>query len=136
MCTHLFSLCLCISQFLSASVCWFRARRKARVGGQFMATFTKLESGRWRVQLRRTRKYASRTFRLRGDGELWARESEQAIEPGKRIEAPKIDKRSTFGALIRLHIQDMLASSDVAASLRDFCSGAYSCGRRAEQSAS
>ncbi len=72
-----------------------------------MATFTKLQSGRWRVQLRRRGKYASRTFRLRGDADLWARESEQAIETGKSIVAPKIGKRSTFGNLITLHIQDM-----------------------------
>ena len=72
-----------------------------------MATFTKLQSGRWRVQLRRRGKYASRTFRLRGDAEIWARESEHAVETGKSIQAPKIGKRSTFGTLITLHIQDM-----------------------------
>lgn len=38
---------------------------------------------------------------------MWARESEQAIETGKSLEAPKIGKRSTFGSLITLHIQDM-----------------------------
>lgn len=38
---------------------------------------------------------------------MWARESEQTIETGKSLEAPKIGKRSTFGSLITLHIQDM-----------------------------
>ncbi len=72
-----------------------------------MATFSKLQSGRWRVQLRRRGRYASRTFRLRGDAEVWAREAEHAIETGKSVDAPKIGKRTTFGSLIALHIEDM-----------------------------
>lgn len=73
-----------------------------------MATFTKLPSGRWRVQLRRRRKYASRTFRLKSDAELWALEGEQALETGKSVEAPRIGRRNTLGTLIDLHITDMV----------------------------
>lgn len=72
-----------------------------------MATFTKLPSGYWRVQVRRKRQYASRTFRLKSDAELWALEAERAVENGKSVDAPKIERGTTFGQLIQLHIADM-----------------------------
>ena len=72
-----------------------------------MAAFNRLPSGYWRVQVRRKRKYASRTFRLKTDAERWALEAERAIATGKGIDAPQVDSRTTFGDLIRQHISDM-----------------------------
>ena len=72
-----------------------------------MAAFNKLPSGYWRVQVRRKRKYASRTFRLKSDAERWALEAERVIATGKGVDAPQVDRRTTFGDLIRQHITDM-----------------------------
>src|SRR5262249_15995022 len=72
-----------------------------------MAAFNKLPSGYWRVQVRRKHKYASRTFRLKSDAERWALEAEGGIATGKSIDAPQVDRRMTFGDLIRRHITDM-----------------------------
>jgi hypothetical protein len=72
-----------------------------------MAAFNRLPSGYWRVQVRRKRKYASRTFRLKTDAERWALEAERAIATGKGIDAPPVDRLTTLGDLIRLHITDM-----------------------------
>lgn len=72
-----------------------------------MAAFNKLPSGYWRVQVRRKGQYASQTFRLKSDGERWALETERAIAIGKSTSEPCVDRSSTFGALIRLHITDM-----------------------------
>ena len=73
-----------------------------------MATFNKLPSSRWRVQIRRKRYYASRVFRLKIDAEAWALEVERAIECGKNPTAPKIERSSTFGDLIDLHVDLLL----------------------------
>ena len=45
-----------------------------------MATFTKLASGNWRVQVRRKTRYVAETFRRRKDGEEWALEMERNID--------------------------------------------------------
>jgi hypothetical protein len=37
-----------------------------------MATFSRLNSGSWRVQVRRKRKYVNNTFLRRKDAEEWA----------------------------------------------------------------
>jgi hypothetical protein len=73
-----------------------------------MATFTKLDSGSWRVQVRRKRQYAANTFLRRHDAEEWARDVERSTDKGipvKRArpnEPPRI-----FSDLITLHIDDL-----------------------------
>src|SRR5712664_879411 len=47
-----------------------------------MATFTKLESGSWRVQVRRKRQYVANTFLRRHDAEEWALDAERSIDRG------------------------------------------------------
>jgi len=72
-----------------------------------MATFNKLPSGYWRAQVRRKGHYASRSFRLKSDAEAWAVDAERAINLGKVPDAPTIDDKTSFSALIELHIKDM-----------------------------
>jgi hypothetical protein len=50
-----------------------------------MATYVKLQSGSWRVQVRRKRQYASNTFLRRSDAEEWALEAERSIDRGVPI---------------------------------------------------
>lgn len=45
-----------------------------------MATFTKLPSGSWRVQVKRKGNAVSETFLRRGDAELWGRSVESKID--------------------------------------------------------
>ena len=47
-----------------------------------MATIVKLPSGRWRAQVRRNKKYVSRTFLRNADATTWAMETELAIDKG------------------------------------------------------
>jgi integrase len=70
-----------------------------------VATFTKLKSGSWRVQVRRKRKYVNNTFLRRKDAEEWALEIERRIDRGE----PSIGRRQdkTFGDLVRLHREDL-----------------------------
>jgi hypothetical protein len=69
-----------------------------------VATFTKLKSGSWRVQVRRKRKYVNNTCLRRKDAEEWALETERRIDRGE----PSIGCREarTFGDLVRLHRDD------------------------------
>ncbi len=72
-----------------------------------MATFKKLPSGNWRVQVRRKGRYLSETFRRHADAEEWAIATERRIDRG---ETPKKRARvdpTTFGHLIELHIDDL-----------------------------
>lgn len=70
-----------------------------------MATFTKLRSGSWRVQVRRKGKYVNNTFLRRKDAEEWALETERRIDRGE----PSTVRREgrTFGDLVRLHRADL-----------------------------
>ena len=70
-----------------------------------MATFIRLKSGSWRVQVRRKGKYVNNTFLRRKDAEEWALETERRIDRGE----PSIACREarTFGDLIRLHRADL-----------------------------
>ncbi len=70
-----------------------------------MATFTRLKSGSWRVQVRRKGKYVNNTFLRRRDAEEWALETERRIDRGE----PSIACRETrtFGDLVRLHRADL-----------------------------
>lgn len=70
-----------------------------------MATFTRLKSGSWRVQVRRKGKYVNNTFLRRKDAEEWALETERRIDRGE----PSIAYREarTFGDLVQLHRSDL-----------------------------
>lgn len=71
-----------------------------------MASYNKLPSGYWRVQVRRKGQYASSTFRRKSDAEAWALQRELAAEGGKSIVQLKLDDQ-TFGDLIDLHVSDL-----------------------------
>ena len=45
-----------------------------------VATFTRLKSESWRVQVRRKGKYVNNTFLRRKDAEEWALQTEQRVE--------------------------------------------------------
>jgi len=53
-----------------------------------MATFILTKEGSWRAQVRRKGKYASRTFRLKGSAQEWAREIEHVIDQGGEVTTP------------------------------------------------
>lgn len=72
-----------------------------------MATFTKLQSGSWRVQVRRKGRYISETFLRREDARKWALDAERQVDRGETPTASRIARLSTFGDLIDLHITDM-----------------------------
>jgi hypothetical protein len=73
-----------------------------------MATITKLESGSWRVQVRRKRQYVANTFLRRHDAEEWARDVERSIDHGLPVRrARPHEPPRTFSDLITLHIDDM-----------------------------
>ncbi|MER8855646.1 hypothetical protein NKH94_29390 [Mesorhizobium australicum] len=72
-----------------------------------MATYTKLSSGSWRVQVRRKGRYVSETFLRRDDARRWATETERQVDRGETPTKSRIARLKTFGALIDLHIDDM-----------------------------
>lgn len=72
-----------------------------------MATFTKLKSGSWRVQVRRKGRYVSETFLRREDARQWATDSERQIDRGGTPSPSRIARLNTFGDLIDLHIDDL-----------------------------
>lgn len=47
-----------------------------------MATYSKLPSGTWRVQVRRKGRYIGETFLKRDDARRWATEAEGRIDRG------------------------------------------------------
>ncbi|MEI9421579.1 hypothetical protein O7A70_10415 [Mesorhizobium sp. Cs1299R1N1] len=72
-----------------------------------MATYTKLSSGSWRVQVRRKGRYASETFLRRDDARRWATETERQVDHGETPTKSRKASLKTFGELIDLHIDDM-----------------------------
>jgi integrase len=72
-----------------------------------MATFSKLASGSWRVQVRRKNKYVSETFLRREDARRWATEAERQIDQGKTPTPSRVKRLKTLADLIDLHITDM-----------------------------
>lgn len=72
-----------------------------------MPSFTKLPSGRWRIQIRRNRKSVSRTFRLRAEAERWATEQEARLYRGEAIGNHDSPSRGRLADLIDLHLTDM-----------------------------
>lgn len=72
-----------------------------------MATFTKLSSGSWRVQVRRKGRYVSETFLRREDARQWAIEAERQIDRGQAPSNSRIGRLKSFADLIDLHVEDM-----------------------------
>ncbi|MEO0636636.1 MAG: site-specific integrase [Pseudomonadota bacterium] len=72
-----------------------------------MATVIKLKSGSWRVQVRKQGRYLSRTFRLKGHADAWAREIETMIDAGTAPVMLPSGKVRTVAHLIDLHLQDL-----------------------------
>jgi integrase len=72
-----------------------------------VATFTKLRSGSWRVQVRRKGKYVNNTFLRRKDAEEWALEVERRIDRGETSLTASPREQRKFGDLIRLHRNDL-----------------------------
>jgi integrase len=72
-----------------------------------LATFTKLNSGSWRAQVRRKGKYVNETFLRRKDAEEWALEVERAIDRGEPAIARTSRDAKTFGDLVKLHREDL-----------------------------
>jgi len=48
-----------------------------------MASFTKLASGSWRVQVRHKGRYVSESFQRREDARRWATDMERRIDRGE-----------------------------------------------------
>lgn len=76
-------------------------------GAHIMATFTKLPSGSWRVQVRRKGKYVNETFLRRKDAEEWALDVERRIDRGESVSSSRARDTKTFGDLIQLHREDL-----------------------------
>lgn len=72
-----------------------------------MATFTKLSSGSWRVQIGRKGRCASETFLRRDDARRRAIEAGRQVDRGEAPNESRIARLTTFGELIDLHIDDM-----------------------------
>lgn len=72
-----------------------------------LATFTKLQSGSWRAQVRRKGRYVNATFVRRRDSEEWAREVERSIDRGEPTIARRSRDAKAFGDLVRLHREDL-----------------------------
>jgi integrase len=72
-----------------------------------VATFTRLKSGSWRVQVRRKRKYVNDTFLRRKDAEEWALDVERRIDRGEPPIPRSCSGAKTFGDLVRLHRDDL-----------------------------
>jgi len=53
-----------------------------------MATFKKLKSGNWRVQVRRKGQYVSNSFRRKSEADAWALETERRIDRGDDVGLP------------------------------------------------
>ena len=74
-----------------------------------MATFSKLKSGSWRVQIRRKGQYASQTFRSRTDAKRWATAVERQIDASHYRAEPREQKVQFVADIIDLHVNDMRA---------------------------
>ncbi|HVI60416.1 MAG TPA: site-specific integrase [Luteimonas sp.] len=72
-----------------------------------MATFTRLKSGHWRVQVRRKQSYASETFLRHEDARKWATATERRIDLGQSPLKRRQADPTTFGHLVDLHVTDM-----------------------------
>jgi integrase len=71
-----------------------------------VATFSRLKSGSWRVQIRRKGKYVNETFLRRKDAEEWALDIERRIDRQEPATTRSRDAK-LFGDLIAVHRQDL-----------------------------
>ena len=72
-----------------------------------MATITRLQSGHWRVQVRRKQSYVSETFLRHEDARKWAIATERRVDLGEStLKRTKVDP-TTFAHLVDLHVTDM-----------------------------
>jgi hypothetical protein len=74
-----------------------------------MPTIAKLPSGSWRAQVRRKGRYVSETFLRREDALRWSRLAELSVDRNETPVSSRIGRLTTFGDLIKLHIEDMAA---------------------------
>jgi hypothetical protein len=63
--------------------------------------------GAWRVQVRRGRRSWNKTFRMKADGEAWARDIESAADRGVDPLASRITTKDSFASLINRHMGDL-----------------------------
>jgi len=73
-----------------------------------MASFKKLKSGNWRVQIRRKGQYVSNSFRRKSEADEWALATERRIDRGDDVGLPDPRLAKTFGDLIDLHMSDLV----------------------------
>jgi integrase len=73
-----------------------------------VATFQK-RRGKWRAQIRRNGHELSRTFALKAEAEVWARDAERAIDRQLNPGIVRLERKDTFGGLIDLHLDDLRA---------------------------
>jgi hypothetical protein len=69
-----------------------------------VATFTRLKSGSWRVQVRRKGKYLNNTFLRRKDAEEWALETERRMTEAP-FSHPMSARAGYLGALLLRCVQ-------------------------------
>lgn len=86
-----------------------------------MATFTKLKSGSWRVQIRRKGQYVNETFLRRKDAEEWALEMERRIDRQEPTIPHKSRDARYLRDLVRLHRTDMEEVGIRIGRSKDFC---------------
>ena len=68
-------------------------------------------NGRWQVQIRKTGKApVTKTFNLKSDALLWARETESQVERGEKGLVRNVLKQITLSELIDRYVQEVLPS--------------------------
>jgi len=72
-----------------------------------MATYTKLSSGSWRVQVRRKGRYVSETLLRPDAARRWATGTVCQVDRGETPTKFRTAPKKLFGELIGLHIDDM-----------------------------
>src|SRR3546814_2334249 len=72
-----------------------------------MATFTRLKSGHWRVQVRRKPSYASENFLRPEDGRRWAPATERRIDLGQSPLKRRQAEPTPFGHFAALPVTDI-----------------------------
>ena len=97
MCTLFYATTRGLFRFFDASVHTERTR---------VATFSRLKSGSWRVQIRRKGKYVNETFLRRKDAEEWALDIERRIDRQEPATTRSRDAK-LFGDLIAVHREDL-----------------------------
>lgn len=86
-----------------------------------MATFTRLNSGSWRAQIRRKGRYLNETFLRRKDAEEWALDMERRIDRQEPVVTRRSRDAKLFGDLVALHRQDMEEVGIKVGRSKDFC---------------